>query len=229
MKRTRQRLVEALAPPLAYSYLRLLGATMRLEFRHRERMEQAGADGGTRILAFWHSRLVLMRLAFPGKVVSLSSRHRDSRMLAEVNRRWGVEQAWGSSSEGGARGLRQVLHRMRDGYDVAWTPDGPKGPCRRVQAGVIAAARLSGRPIVPVTLSARPSRRLNSWDRTLLPYPFGRGLYLYGEPFTVARDADDAEQERLQLHLESELDRLTDLVDREIGIPVEEPRPPRDV
>jgi lysophospholipid acyltransferase (LPLAT)-like uncharacterized protein len=145
-------------------------------------------------------------------------------MLARVLERFGIEHAWGSSTEGGSRGLRQLLRRLADGYDAGFTPDGPRGPRRRVKPGVLTAARLSGLPIVPVAFSARPMRRLGSWDRTLLPMPFGRGLFLYGEPIRIARDADDTELAAAAARLESDLDRLTDDADRAVGVPTEEPR-----
>ena len=116
------------------------------------------------------------------------------------------------------------MRRIREGNDLVLTPDGPRGPRRRCQAGVVATARLSGKPIIPVAFSARPARRLDSWDRTLVPWPFGRGLYLYGEPLVVARDASKQEQERLRVALEVELNRLTDQADAEVGTPPEEIR-----
>ncbi len=115
---------------------------------------------------------------------------------------------------------------MKDGYDVGITPDGPRGPRRRVKPGVIAAARFTGLPIIPVAFSARPARRLGSWDRTLVPFPFSRGLFVCGEPLRVARDIGQEEQDRLRTLLESEIDRLTDLADTRVGLGVEEVRPP---
>jgi lysophospholipid acyltransferase (LPLAT)-like uncharacterized protein len=221
------RLRLAIVPPLGYAYIRLLGATMKLEYRHREVLERVRREHGHYILAFWHSRFVLMPFAYPGeRLVVLSSRHRDSRMLAGILQRFGLTSAWGSSTEGGSRGLREVLRRVRAGYDVGFTPDGPRGPRRRAKPGVVATARLGGLPIVPVTFSARGARRLRSWDRTLVPRPFARGLFLYGEPITVSRDADEERQEEIRARLETELDRLTDLADTEIGAPLEEARPP---
>ena len=61
---------------------------------------------------------------------------------------------------------------------------------------------------------------------SLLPYPFGRGLFLYGDPLRVPRDADAAAQERARLELEIRLDTLTDAADRELGLTPEEPPPP---
>jgi hypothetical protein len=227
MSLLKARIVTALAPHLAYAYIRLLGATVRIAYRNREALVRARAVRGPYVLAFWHARLVLMRHAYPDRrVVVLHSRHRDSRVLGRVMRRFGIEQAWGSTTEGGAAGLRDVLRRNRAGSDVGIAPDGPRGPRRRVQPGVITLARLSGSPIVPVSYSARPARRLGSWDRTLLPLPFARAVFVYGEPIVVARDADATECERARRSLEETLDRLTDEADEAVGLGREEPRPP---
>ena len=91
---------------------------------------------------------------------------------------------------------------------------------------MITTARLTGLPIVPAGYSARPARRLRSWDRTLLPYPFSRGLFVCGEPLLVARDCDAGEQERLRSRLEAEIDRVTDEADIRVGLGVEDVRPP---
>lgn len=226
MSRLGQSVVDFLAPRVGYWYIRLLKATMRLEYRNREVLERVRAEAGPYILAFWHSRFVMMTYAYPDRNMSvLSSTSRDSLLLARILWRFGHKSAWGSSTRGGAGALREIVRRIRKGSDAGFTPDGPRGPRRRVQPGVIAAARLSGKPIIPVAFSARPARRLRSWDRTLLPYPFGRGLFVYGEPLWVPRAAGDAEEEGCRLKLEAELDRLTDLTDTEMGQPPEEPRP----
>jgi lysophospholipid acyltransferase (LPLAT)-like uncharacterized protein len=223
----REKLLLAVVPRLGYAYIRLLRLTMRLEYRNRDVLERARAAEGQYILAFWHSRFVMMPYCYPGdRLVVLSSQHRDSRMLARILARFGLDRVWGSSTKDGALGLRALLRRVRDGYDVGFTPDGPKGPRRRAKAGVVAAAKLSGLPIIPVAFSANRARRLRSWDRTLVPKLFGRGLFIYGEPIRIPRGAGEAEVERLRSLLESELDRLTDTADGEVGIPLEEARPP---
>lgn len=223
MNRIGKQLVDSLAPATAFALIRFLRLTMRLRTRNQEVLDRVRAQSGPFILAFWHSRWVMMPWVNPnGTLVVLHSRHRDSRMLGRMTSRFGIDQAWGSSSAGGAIGVRQLLRRIREGCDLVLTPDGPRGPRRRCQAGVVATARLSGKPIIPVAFSARPSSRLRSWDRTLVPWPFGRGLYLYGEPLSVPREADRQEQERLRLALERELNRLTDQADAALGLPTEE-------
>jgi lysophospholipid acyltransferase (LPLAT)-like uncharacterized protein len=227
MSLNRRTLLEAVAPPLGYAYIRLLKWTMRLEYRNREVLDRVRERAGTYILAFWHSRWVMMPYAYPDRrLVILLSRHRDARLLGRVMQRFGLDQAWGSSTAGGMAAVREILRAIRNDYDVAVAPDGPRGPRRRVKEGAIAVSRLGARPIIPVAFAARSARRLRSWDRTLVPFPFGRGLYVYGDPIEVPPDADEQVREQCRLRLESELDRLTDLADHDVGMPVEEPRPP---
>ena len=222
----RDTLLKTVAPRVARAYLLLLRATMRIERESDETLARVRRESGQYILAFWHSRFAMMPFLYPGgRMVGLLSQHRDSRMLAWVLESFSFEVAYGSSTAGGTRAVRELLQRVRAGYDVGLAPDGPRGPRRRVKPGVIAIARLSGLPIVPVTYSARPARRLGSWDRTLFPWPFARALFLCGSLIHVPRHADEAEQERLRLVVEREIDRITELADARVGL-APEPAPP---
>jgi lysophospholipid acyltransferase (LPLAT)-like uncharacterized protein len=215
------------APPVAHAYIRLLHGTMRIERRGAEALDAARATSGHYILCFWHARFVLMPYCYPGpRIVVLSSNHRDAEALVRILRKFGIEQARGSSTAGGATGMRQILRKVAEGCDVGLTPDGPKGPRRRVQPGVVAVARFTGLPIIPVTFSASPARRLRTWDGTLVPKFFSRGVFVYGDPIVVARDASESAQEERRLALESELDRITDQADDAMALPREDPRPP---
>lgn len=206
-------------PYVAYLYIRFLRRSMRIEFRGIDVLQQVREESGSYILAFWHSRFVLMPYAYPdGRIVVLASSHRDSRMLGNILTRFGLVRVEGSSTRGGMAGLRALLRKVRAGFDVGITPDGPKGPRRQVKQGVVATARFTGLPVIPVTFSASAARRLGSWDRTLVPRPFARGLFVYGEPIRVPRDTDDEGMERYRLMLERVLDELTDAADEETGI-----------
>lgn len=230
MSSREKRLLARVAPPLAYGFIRLARAVMRVQYRNREILVRVREQSGQYILAFWHSRFLMMPYCYPDRrIVVLLSRHRDARMLAGVLARFGLDVAYGSSTAGGAVGLRQILRRTRDGFDVAVAPDGPRGPRRRAKSGVIAMAKLTGLPIIPVAFSCTRARRLRSWDRTLVPKLFSRGLFVYGDPIRVSRNADREEQQRVRLAIEGELDRLTDQADRETGLGPEEPRPVGDV
>ena len=100
---------------------------------------------------------------------------------------------------------------------VAIFADGPRGPAQIAKAGAIALARLSGTPLVPVGVSARPCIRFGSWDRTLLPLPFARVACHYGEAIQVAPDADPEEQEAARREFEARLDRTNEAAEAELA------------
>lgn len=219
-----ERLQLGVVPPLAYAYIRLVRATAKLTYRGQEVLDEVRRERGNYILAFWHARYVMMPYSYPGpKLTVLISHHRDSEMLGRLLARFGLDVSRGSSTRGGVAGMRDVLRKVAAGYDFGIAPDGPRGPRRVAKPGVIAASRIAGLPIVPVAFSASRAWRLRSWDRTLVPRPFARGLFVYGAPIHVPRDADETAQERLRLELAAELDRVTDLADSETGIGLEEP------
>ena len=184
-----ERIVLAVVPLLGAAWLRFTGATMRLRYHGRE-----GAlpeDDGPVIYAFWHSQLPLMpwvQLRPPS--VAPISRSKDGEWTARLFSRLGVEPVRGSTTRGGASALREMVEAARAGKDLAITPDGPKGPAEQVQPGAIWLARLTGRPLLPVAFACRPRIRARSWDRMLVPMPFSKGVFQYGELLWVARDAD---------------------------------------
>lgn len=172
------------------SLIRALRATLRIRHhgdaavRALERQEQRF------LLAFWHRHLLFMRYAYRGtRMTVLVSRSRDGELIAQVLTRLGYATSRGSTSRGGAGGLRDLLRRARRSSDLAITPDGPRGPLRRVQPGVVLAAAATGLPIVPVALAASRRKLLRSWDRMIVPLPGSRLEIVYGEPLRVPREA----------------------------------------
>jgi lysophospholipid acyltransferase (LPLAT)-like uncharacterized protein len=103
---------------------------------------------------------------------------------------------------------------LQEGYDVAIAPDGPRGPRFKVQPGVIQLARITGFPIFPFTFSAFPRKVLQSWDRFIIPLPFSRGVFVFGEPILVDRAATEKEIEEKTLLLEKTLQDITEKADR---------------
>lgn len=227
MNPRKQAILLAVVPGAAHAYNRLLRFTMRLEWRGRETVDALRDGGGQHILALWHSRFLMMPYGYLGdRLTVLASRHRDAELVSRLLSRYGFDLTRGSSTKGGAAGLLELVRKAREGWDLGFTPDGPRGPRRRVKPGVIAAARLTGLPIVPAAFSARPAWRLRSWDRTLVPRPFGRGIFVYGEPLRVPRKASEGEAAAWALRLEEALDRATDEADRATGLGVEGPKEP---
>lgn len=202
-------------------YLRFVQASGRWRARGEEHRDAAHALGqGRAVYAFWHSRLSLM-WAFPGipreRTHVLISAHSDGRLIAGVMERVGMTVITGSSSKGGAHALREMIRAVAAGASIGITPDGPRGPNMVAHGGVVALARAAGVPILPIGFSARRATYLESWDRMQLPLPFSAGLYVFGAPISVPRDAADLEPWRMQL--QTALTAVTAEADREMGHP----------
>ena len=171
------------------------------------------------IVAFWHGRLLMLPLMWRRRAAlhMLISGHRDGRVIAGAIAYFGIDSIAGSTSAGGAAALRSMVRRLRDGDCVGITPDGPDGPAMRVSVGLIAAARLSGVPIVAMTYATSRRRILNSWDRFHLALPLSRGAFLWGEPIHIPPTLDAEETERWRALVEERMIALTAEADRRVG------------
>lgn len=137
---------------LGYLFIRALHATLRVRHVNAENL-----DGAPRyILAFWH-RHVLLSLHSRWRVptTAIISRSKDGEIVSRVLHLYGAETARGSSTRGGEVALREILRDIRAGKNIAFTPDGPKGPPGIVKDGVIYVAKVSGLPIVPFAFAAK--------------------------------------------------------------------------
>lgn len=151
------------------------------------------------VYLMWHSRILLgaATQANTGLHVVISQ-HGDGEYIARTVERMGFRTIRGSTTRGGARALLGVMETLRGGGDVAFTPDGPKGPRLRVQQGCVAAASATGAEIVPVAFECRTAKRLRSWDRFVVPAPFTKVAVRFGEALRVppGLDADGLEEWR---------------------------------
>ncbi len=190
---------------LAANFIRGLRATLRLRHHGDERVREWERRGGHFILAFWHRHLLLMPYAYRGRRISvLVSQSKDGELIARTVARLGIDSSRGSSSRGGIAGMRSLLRKAAGGWDIAFTPDGPRGPLREVQPGVILAAASTGLPIQPVAIAASRARLLRSWDRFMIPLPFSTVHIVYGEPLVVERRGDlEAAAAELKRRLEA--------------------------
>jgi lysophospholipid acyltransferase (LPLAT)-like uncharacterized protein len=191
-------------------------ATLKVERVHFDRYIELKARGVPILFALWHGRMFLSIQAHRREgIVTMASRSKDGDIIAGWLERNGYSVVRGSSSRGGSQALREMLRSVRAGSSAALTVDGPIGPPRRVQPGIVELARLTGAWILPITSSSARPRFLASWDRYLLPAPFSRNVVLYGEPFPVPRDATP---EGTAEQIATALDSATREADRRTGI-----------
>lgn len=204
-------------------YLRFALRTTRWTLEELGGAEAYVAVAEPAIFAFWHERLLMMSALWVlsgerrpvdarGRMHVLVSRHQDGRLIARILAGFGVGVVHGSSARkgtdrGGAAGLRGLMAVLAAGDQVVITPDGPRGPRRVLAAGVGQLAALSGVPVVPCAAQVVWRRVLPSWDRMVLPLPFGRGVLVCGGPVFVPREGWEAALPGLGAALTAAADR----------------------
>ncbi len=211
--------VQAAAAWLAANYIRLVRTTTRWTVEGRAHADALWDENKPFILAFWHGRLLLMPTCWRRgvRMNMLISHHADGELIARTIAHFGLDATRGSSKKGGSEAVRALVKAARAGECLGFTPDGPRGPRMRASSGIVDVARLSGLPILPVTLATRRRRVLGSWDRFCVAWPFGSGVIVWGTPVVVARDADDDTRETARATLEAELNCITERADTMCG------------
>lgn len=198
-----------------------LRATIRIEEIHPERERGLKAKGVPFIYTLWHGRMVLCILAHLHEgIVTMASRSKDGEIIARWLLRNGYIPARGSTGKGGRAALIDMIHQVSAGHPAALTVDGPKGPPRVVQQGILGLARRTGAWILPFTSTSSRPWFAKSWDSYLVPKPFSRCIVGYGEPFQIPADVPDAE---ILARIGREVDAVTREVDRIVGV---KPPPP---
>lgn len=228
MKRlSRSAPIQAAIAWLAAQYIRLVFVTGRWSVKGMEEPSRLVAAGKPLIGCFWHGRMLMMPKIwrFDPPLHMLISNHRDGRLISRAVEYLGIRTITGSSSRGGAAALRVMAETLRGAGYVAVTPDGPRGPRMHAAPGIAMIAKLAGAPVFPVGWSSSRAVTLRSWDRFLLALPFGRGVFVVGEPIAVPGDADEATIESFRQLIEERLNQVTREADRLCGRQPVEPAP----
>lgn len=159
------------------------------------------------IFVFWHGRSMMLSpiICMGGmRAYAVASRHSDGRMMAKLQRLFGLKPIYGSTSDGGISVLRQGVRMLRLGdHGLCISPDGPGGPSLRVQDGALYFAKMTGAPIIPVCFSASRSWFQDRWDRYLVALPFSRIVCKVGEPIFVDSKISRDDFENLRHSLEN--------------------------
>lgn len=208
---------QRLAAAAVYFLIRAVAATIRFRLDDRSGLFH-GTPKEKIIFAIWHNRLALsailyrryvLKFAPERRMAGMVSASRDGGLLAQILQHFGIEPVRGSSSRRGPQALIEMTTWAERGYDLAITPDGPRGPCYEVQDGVISTAQLTGLPIVPTSYHLNWKIRPKSWDRFQIPLPFARCEITVGQILQVPPEATEAQREELRKQLEAELRAIT--------------------
>lgn len=220
------RISDYLLGGLVWAYMRINTSTIKWRFEGLEHIEPLLAENRAFVVAIWHSRLLLYPVLetrvvkrFPQRthatsIIVSNSKHgnitnRASELLGLHIIRGSTARKDRRKDKGGVAGARAALKALKQHAMVCMTIDGPRGPAEHVPVEPVKLAQQAGAPVVTLGLSSG-GKRLNTWDRLLLPLPFSRGCMVFGEPIETSKAMDS---EELRQSIEARLKSVTDRAD----------------
>lgn len=204
----RQRIVLSLIVGAGYWFIRLLGPTLRVSVSYEEGAQKT-LDQRPLVASFWHSCMIPATYLFRNMGIRvMSSFSYDGEYMGRIIRRFGFVAVKGSSSRNPVRALLGLRRALAEGWTVAFTLDGPRGPRHKVKPGPVALGRSTGLALTTFHAAVDKAWVLNSWDRMMIPMPFSRVLVRVGKLIAVPTEASDADLERYTGELQATLDRV---------------------
>ena len=195
----------------------LLFKLNKIEVKGEENLINLINSGRPIMVCVWHGRLIFpswyLRLKTTN-VHAIASRHTDAEIMARILRRWGYGLIRGSTRKGGKAVVQKMADVFKNAGIIAVTNDGPKGPPRIAKAGSTGLALKYNVQIVTITGSATKFWQMKSWDRSMLPKPFGTIHIIVSPPLDISEKPDTTDEEVKLLsdfmnQYQDEADKLT--------------------
>ncbi|RXK12522.1 hypothetical protein CP965_08025 [Halarcobacter mediterraneus] len=188
-------LITKVVPFLLQLFVRFIYFTSKKEFHHPKINDKESF-----IVAFWHGELLMQpfnyqKLKPSGRVSAMISEHKDGEAITKTVEYLGIGSIRGSSTRGGAKALIGALKELKNNNDIAITPDGPKGPRHSVADGIVAISKKSNARILIFNCKANKYWQFNSWDKFIVPKPFGKLEFFIQEPLDISSlDVQEAKE-----------------------------------
>ena len=213
----RQRIALRIIIAAGYWLIRLIGPTLRVCVSYEEGAQQT-IDERPLIASFWHACMIpAAYICRDLGVRVMSSNSYDGEYMGRIVRKFGFIPVKGSSSRNAVRALLGLRRALEEGWTVAFTLDGPRGPRYKVKPGPVALARSSGVSMSVFHMAVDRAWVLNTWDRLMIPKPFSRVLLRFGKLIPVPSSASDEDLERYQQELQASLDRVREFAEDHIN------------
>ena len=216
----RQRIVLRLIIFFGSLVIRLIGPTLRVCVS-REEGAQETIDSRPLVASFWHACIIPATYVFRHLGIRvMSSFSYDGEYMGRIIRKFGFVPVKGSSSRSPIRALLGLRRALEEGWTVAFSIDGPRGPRYKVKPGPVALSRSAGVPLTMFHMAVDKAWVLNTWDRLIIPMPFSRVLLRIGKLIPVPADASDEDLDRYTAQLQDSLDRVREFAEahvKEVG------------
>jgi len=169
-----------------FQIVNILCKSLSITYVNKKVIDKLENENQHFVFAFWHGSMLLpWYLQRYKNFAGLTSKSKDGDLLAKVLKLWKYNVVRGSSTEGGEVALGILLDFAKNGCSISITPDGPKGPYRKMKAGAVISAKKSGLPLVMVGVGFRNKRYLKSWDKFTVPKLFTKAKIVYSDPIRI--------------------------------------------
>ena len=213
----RQRVALSFITAAGYWFIRLVGPTLRLSVSFEDGAQHALEDRPY-IASFWHSCIVPSAYIFRHWGIRvMTSASYDGEYIARIIQKFGYTAVRGSSSRNAVAALLGLRRALEEGWTVAFTLDGPRGPRHKVKPGPVALGRAIGIALTTFHAAVDKGIVLNSWDKMVIPLPFSRVLVRVGKLIHVPVDASDQDMETYTTELQATLDRVYEFSEENVG------------
>jgi lysophospholipid acyltransferase (LPLAT)-like uncharacterized protein len=190
-------------PKIVGAYFKLVDLTSRKVFLNGD-IEETVLRKRRFCLASFHGAALWPAYYFRsyGGIIMVS-RSWDGELIDRCLRQWRYDTARGSSSKFGKEALQEMIDTVNErGCNSGMAVDAPRGPAREVKIGAVIIAKETGQPLVPAGTWTTRHLQFNSWDKMILPLPFGTVITALGEPIEVPEGLDRDEYERIRQEVE---------------------------
>ncbi len=197
--------------------IRLIGPTLRFSVSFEDGAP-ASLEARPLVLAFWHSCIFAAVYAWRGlQIRVMSSDSFDGEYTGRIIRKFGFVKVRGSSSRGAVRALLGMRREVEQGWTVAFTIDGPRGPRFVAKPGPVVVARATGAPMVAFHIALENPWVLKTWDKSMVPRPFSRALLRVSRKIFVPSEAREDDRQRFHAELQEALDRVRVFAEENVG------------
>jgi lysophospholipid acyltransferase (LPLAT)-like uncharacterized protein len=212
----RQRIILGLIVAAGTLAIRVICSTLRICISREDGANEKLEDRPL-VISFWHACIIPATYAYRKLGVRvMSSNSYDGEYMGRIIRRFGFVAVKGSSSRNAVRALLGLRRALKDGWAVAFSLDGPRGPRYQVKPGPVTLGRSTGVPLCTFHIAAEKAWVLNTWDRLVIPKPFSRVLLRLGKLIQVPPDATDDDLDRYQSELQATLDRIREFAEANV-------------
>jgi len=203
---------------IGYIYILFVCITSKIKIKNDQLSKKMLLNKEPFILAFWHSQLMMVGHVWKSKntLNMLASSHSDGRFGSYIAGHFNLKNI-SIMAKNKSPSLRKVFKILNERNYIGITPDGPRGPNKKVSEGIIKIAMHSQVPIIPLGFASNKNFKLNSWDSFLITYPFSKCNFVWGEPITIPSSTKENEIEKYKIFLEDKINSCVSIAQSELN------------